>query len=693
MRKLATIRKIEEIKPIVGADTIQQYRVDGWWVVDKIGTYSVGDLVCYVEIDSWIPHSIAPFLSKGKEPREFNAVKGERLRTLKLRGCLSQGLLLPITHVPDTVSILEGGDVTELLNIQKWEALIPAQLAGQARGTFPTEIPKTDQERVQNINIESVYANTYEVTEKLHGCFLRTQYIETWDSGTVTIGDIVNKGIRPKLIGVDSDGKIVPVDITNVFNNGNKDYWVDINFEPPSKSTIVGKSGKLRCTVNHKIFTGNMNEVLAKDLNAGDEIIMTAQELDSNGIHYIQSSMLGDGNIGNNGHFAYNESHATRYPEYINYIKKIFKNINISSRVQISGYGSEIEHIRVFKTNKIKQLRSEWYSDTGVKLPEDISWIDDFSIAKWYMDDGSLVHNSKQNDRAVFATNSFCEADVRRLCDKLKELYCVDAVCFYAAKGFRIRINYSKGTIHNFWKAISPHIIPEQRYKLPVEYRGVEFKEYPEVFYERVKFHVKVNSVSPVEINKKNFPIGNVGYDIETTTHNYFCGGILVHNSSATYYLDLDSVFHVCSRNVDLKVDENNSYWRCALKYDLENTMRQENLSGYAIQGELIGAGINGNNYNVGLDFYVFDIYDVKTGRYLTPRERQILTEQLGLKHVPIIEEEYTITTGTTVDELLKSADGTSVLYNCKREGFVFKSHIEDFSFKVISNAWLLKYE
>lgn len=693
MRKLATIRKIEEIKPIEGADAIQHYRVDGWWIVDKIGAYSVGDLACYAEIDSWLPHTIAPFLSKGKEPRQFNGVKGEKLRTAKLRGVLSQGLLLPINVLPNNISIVEGDDVTEVLNIQKWEAPIPAQLAGQVRGTFPSIIPKTDQERVQNINIEDVYNHTYEVTEKLHGCFLRTQRIETWDSGTVTIGDIVNKGIRPKLIGVDADGKIVPVDITNVFNNGKKDYWVDIKFETPSKSSIVGKSGKLRCTVNHKIFTSNMNEVLAKDLKAGDEIIMTAQELDSNGIHYIQSSMLGDGNIGNNGHFSYNEAHSTRYPEYINYIKKIFKNINISSRVQISGYGSEVEHIKVFKTNKIKQLRSEWYSDTGVKLPKDISWIDDFSIAKWYMDDGSLAHSSKQNDRANFATNSFCEADVRRLCDKLKELYCVDAVCDNRDTGFVIRINYSNGTIHNFWKAISPHIVPEQRYKLPDEYRNVEFKEYPEVFYERVKLHVKVNSVSSVAINKKNFPIGRSGYDIETTTHNYFCGGILVHNSSCTFHLDIESDFHVCSRNLDLKVDENNAYWRAAFKYDIEHRMTKHNLQGIAIQGELIGDGINGNNYKTDLDFYVFDVYDVKAGRYLTPRERQKLVSVLGLKHVPIVEQERPINNTTTLEELLKSADGTSLLYNCKREGFVFKSTTEDFSFKVISNSWLLKYE
>lgn len=166
MRKLATIRRIADIQPIEGADAIEVATVDGWKVVIKRGEFEVGDLAVYLEIDSWVPHELAPFLSKGSVPREYNGVKGERLRTIKLRGQVSQGLLLPVDHVDgypfitgwfredgvETMVIAaEGQDVTECLNIQKWEAPIPAQLQGQAKGTFPTSlIPKTDQERIQN---------------------------------------------------------------------------------------------------------------------------------------------------------------------------------------------------------------------------------------------------------------------------------------------------------------------------------------------------------------------------------------------------------------------------------------------------------------------------------------------------------------------------------------------------------------
>lgn len=157
-RKLATVRKITAITPIKGADSIELAHVDGWRVVVKKGEYQVNDLAVYCEIDSWIPHDIAPFLSKGQEPKEYNGVKGARLRSIKLRGQISQGLLLPLEHhmweevLPQTSMVVAlGEDVTEQLGIQKWEAPIPAQLAGQIEGNFPTHlVPKTDQERIQN---------------------------------------------------------------------------------------------------------------------------------------------------------------------------------------------------------------------------------------------------------------------------------------------------------------------------------------------------------------------------------------------------------------------------------------------------------------------------------------------------------------------------------------------------------------
>lgn len=182
-RKMATIRRIDKIEPIPNADKIVLARVGGWQLVTAITNgFKEGDLVVYCEIDSWIPTEVAPFLTKpGHAPKEFNGIKGEKLRTIRLRGQISQGLLLPLSVCSMIESeLFEGLDVSVPLNIQKWEAPIPAQLAGTMKGNFPSQIPKTDQERIQNLSKEFYFWKesgfSWEVTEKLEGssmtCYL-----------------------------------------------------------------------------------------------------------------------------------------------------------------------------------------------------------------------------------------------------------------------------------------------------------------------------------------------------------------------------------------------------------------------------------------------------------------------------------------------------------------------------------------
>lgn len=188
MRKMATVRRIDAINPIPDADAIEVASVGGWRVVVKKGEFAADDLAVYCEIDSWIPHELAPFLSKGTEPRTYDGVLGERLRTVRLRGQVSQGLLLPLEPTCARIEseLFEGLDVSFPLNIVKWEAPIPAQLAGEVRGMFPGFIPKTDQERIQNLTAEFADWTDrklhWEVTEKLDGSSM-TVYVFDDDEG------------------------------------------------------------------------------------------------------------------------------------------------------------------------------------------------------------------------------------------------------------------------------------------------------------------------------------------------------------------------------------------------------------------------------------------------------------------------------------------------------------------------------
>lgn len=172
-RILASIKRIDEIRAIEGADAIECAVLGGWQVVVKKGEFVRGQLAIYAEIDSWIPTALAPFLSKGKEPREYNGVKGERLKTVRLRGQLSQGLLLSCNGLDTPEDFPEGADVTDLLDIQKYEVVEKWMKSSQAKGNFPSFIFKTDQERIQNLKYEvqqwKANGDVWEVTEKLDG--------------------------------------------------------------------------------------------------------------------------------------------------------------------------------------------------------------------------------------------------------------------------------------------------------------------------------------------------------------------------------------------------------------------------------------------------------------------------------------------------------------------------------------------
>lgn len=169
-RQLVTVRTISDLLPIPGADAIEVAQVDGWKCVVKKGAFKIGDPALYFEIDSILPSNVPQFefLTKGKKPH--------RLRTIRLRKQLSQGLLMPFSEFPDlaaTVTSLD--DIAAYLGVIKYDPELPAQLRGKALGNFPTFLRKTDQERIQNI-VQEVFVDRagklYEVTEKLDGSSL-----------------------------------------------------------------------------------------------------------------------------------------------------------------------------------------------------------------------------------------------------------------------------------------------------------------------------------------------------------------------------------------------------------------------------------------------------------------------------------------------------------------------------------------
>lgn len=165
-RRLARFVSIEALNPIEGADRIEVATVEGWKVVVQKGLYEVMDQAVYCEIDSVLPLEYFPDLEK---------VKG-RIKTIRLRGQISQGFLIPASKVIDILEsqgyvhksydcggdiwakadkpvvywMDEEQDVAPMLGILKYEPPVTFK-DGETKGSFPTHLlPKTDEERVQS---------------------------------------------------------------------------------------------------------------------------------------------------------------------------------------------------------------------------------------------------------------------------------------------------------------------------------------------------------------------------------------------------------------------------------------------------------------------------------------------------------------------------------------------------------------
>ena len=270
VRKMAYIAKITQVKAIPDADKICAYCVNnGWWIVDQVGKYVVGDLVVYAEPDSFIPTTLAPFLTKpGHFPKTFNGVEGEKLRTIRLRRTLSQGLLLPLSVCTMIESeLFEGLDVSLPLGIQKWEAP-PEFTSADARGSFPSWGPKSDQERIQNCfgDVSSLFnIVTWTMTEKAEGQSL-CAYFYNGEFG------ICSRNINLK----DSD---------NTYWNSARKYKLDTILSSLNKNLMLyfeqcgpGIQGNIYNLTQHMLFMFDVFDIDSQTYYSPEEMVEFARK-------------------------------------------------------------------------------------------------------------------------------------------------------------------------------------------------------------------------------------------------------------------------------------------------------------------------------------------------------------------------------------------------------------------------------
>jgi RNA ligase (TIGR02306 family) len=168
--KVATIEEIAEIIPHPNADALELAKIKGWQVCIKKGEFKKGDMCIYICVDSVL---------EDKPIYEFLRNKNFRIKTVKLRGQISQGIAFPMslfkTLGHDTVVFTEpdviGSDVSHYVYAKHYEKPLSAQLSGQVYGLMPSYLRKTDEDNIKNNPeiIQELTGKPYYITVKVDG--------------------------------------------------------------------------------------------------------------------------------------------------------------------------------------------------------------------------------------------------------------------------------------------------------------------------------------------------------------------------------------------------------------------------------------------------------------------------------------------------------------------------------------------
>ncbi len=173
--------------------------------------------------------------------------------------------------------------------------------------------------------------------------------------------------------------------------------------------------------------------------------------------------------------------------------------------------------------------------------------------------------------------------------------------------------------------------------------------------------------------------------------------------SSVTYFIK-DGEFGVCSRNLQLKEDDTNSFWKKAISLDIEAKLRTLN-GNFALQGEIVGEGIQHNKLKLkGQIVRFFNIFNIDTASYFYFEDFKNTLEKLELPMVPVLSTDYAL--GNDIGEIVKMAtirstvlpevwaEGIVIRPIQERPEFAFTRNLSNgrMSFKAINPEFLIKY-
>lgn len=182
-RKLASIQKIKNVRSIEKADRLEKANVEAFQVVVPKGVYKENDLVVFFEADSFLPvEDRYCFLSSSLKENEIMG-KGYKIKVQKIRGEITHGLVMKLSDFPEIGEAIEGLDVTELLNVKKWDVSKEEIMTGKGVEK-PWFIPTTDEIRIQTETklLNELYGKDYYISTKIDGMSV-TMYVINGEFG------------------------------------------------------------------------------------------------------------------------------------------------------------------------------------------------------------------------------------------------------------------------------------------------------------------------------------------------------------------------------------------------------------------------------------------------------------------------------------------------------------------------------
>ncbi len=676
--------EILELKIHANADALELATVQGWQMCVKKGIHQSGDLVVYFEQGTVLTREIAERLNVGAYLSEKTDINGDRVlvvHRIKLRGEPSFGL---VVHPEAGMKL--GEDVAEFYQATKYYPPVKAQ-AGDSASDDPYFPRYTNLENMRSYPYLLEVGEAVVATEKIHGCLTYKTKISMWGGGYKPIHKIE---VGEFIVGINVKGEVVPSKVLNKFNNGSAEKWLNVR----GKRRLFGSGNpffSIYCTPNHQFYCpqeGCYREAI--NLNAKDRVLIIH---DSNSLTYVEEQillgkLLGDGSLHktkDSDSCAVKFSHKKDREEYVNFCVDSLKQLKANkTRSLTSGYGTEIIEASTEYSNVIyERFYLSFKADgTKKKVP---SWVADclspLSLAFWYMDDGSLSHTEKQEDRALFACCNFIDEDITILLAGLNNLG-LNAVSYTSDDRKYNRIRLNKESADKMFHLISPYIPEVMQYKLPVKYRG---RQVPVIPATKQKYKPIIRSVDIYSVEEA-INVDSSRWDLETETHNFFANSILVHNSNCrvgfVWHTDEEQPTMMAgSRTLRRREPEDptmmvaNTYWFPHTLISIKNLLADLQTQGHKqaiLYGEVYGQGIQAYTYGEKrMNFRAFDL--MLDDKYVDYPIFQSLCDRHQVEQVPLVYD------GAFSLDIIKGfSDGDSLIGgNHGREGVVVKPRIE----------------